>query len=126
MGLAVALLVVLAMRQYGWWFVPPELAGVASKGLGSVAALMLVYLVWLLAQRSKLLTWVALLYAWFEAQTVICTAVYMYAPWPILPGQAMCSAKMGFNLGAIGLLAIAVLAHLSIRQSYRAKNVANL
>ena len=119
MRLAVLLLAALAARQYAWLLVPAELAGVASKGLGSLAALVLLCLVYTMAERSRLLAWVALLYAWYELQTVVCTLAYMHTPWPVPAGQAMCSMKAGFNLGAIGLLAIAVLAHLSIRQGYR-------
>ena len=99
---------------------PADLAGVASKGLGSLAALVLLLLVYELAPiRTRLLSAVALVYAWAETQTVVCTAWWIFdAPWPVEPGQAMCSAKAGFDLGAVGLLAVAILAHRTVR-SYR-------
>lgn len=124
-GIALVLLVTLAARQTLWDFAPDGLAGVASKGLGSLAALVLLLLVYELAPvKGRLLAAVAAVYAWHETQTVVCTVSYMLSPWPIQPGQAMCSAKLGFDLGALGLLAFAILARMAVR-AYRLPNVAN-
>ena len=121
--LPVLLLLVLAMRQHAWAWAPVELAGVASKGLGSMAALVMLLLVYELAPvKSRLLAAVAMVYAWAETQTVICSAWYMVEPWPVAPGQAMCSAKLGFDLGAVGLMAVAILAHRTVK-AYRLQNV---
>ena len=111
-----------AARHYGWELAPGALGGVASKGLGGAAALLLLCLTcWLVRHRA-----VWLVAAWWifeELQIVLCTAAWIFqGPWPVDPGQAMCSARAGFDIGAativvVGLLAIYVLPV----NSYRSK-----
>ena len=108
-NLAAVLLVTCAARNYGWDFFPPELKGLASKGLGALATLVLLWAVYRLAQRSRTLLLVLLWFAYESAQTAICSFSYMLWPWPVEAGQAMCSAKLGFDLGAIGILAGALI-----------------
>ena len=112
-----ALLVIMALRHYGWRWVPVEHAGLASKALGSVAALVLL---WLLSgyrrPGDEIARWALILYAVHEASAVLCATWFIFSPWPILQGQAMCSAKIGFDLGALGLLVVAVLASRCMTQ----------
>ena len=114
-----ALLVIMALRHYGWRWVPVEHAGLASKALGSVAALVLL---WLLSgyrrPGDEIARWALILYASHEASAVLCATWFIFSPWPILQGQAMCSARIGFDLGALGLLLVAGLASRGVR-SYR-------
>jgi hypothetical protein len=105
--LAVTLLLIGATRHYGWAFWPDDLRSYASKMLGALCALALVCIITYL-KPSKPLFWVAAVYAWEELQTTLCSAWYMVAPWQVATGQAMCSAKLGFDLGAVGILAIAI------------------
>lgn len=53
---------------------------------------------------------VLLWWAWEELQVILCSVWFIFDPWPIELGQAMCSAKLGFDLGAFGILIVAVLA----------------
>lgn len=53
---------------------------------------------------------VLLWWAWEELQVVLCSVWFIFSPWPVEPGQAMCSAKAGFDIGALGILIVAVLA----------------
>lgn len=80
----------------------------------AVIVLSALALLWLLSgyrrPADKLAFWALLLYAFHEASVVLCATWFIFAPWPILQGQAMCSAKIGFDLGALGLLLVAVLA----------------
>ena len=112
-----ALLAIMAVRHYAWQWVPAEHAGDVSKALGALAALGLL---WLLAGYRQpgddLARWALLLYAWHEASVVLCVAWFIHAPWPIAPGQAMCSARVGFDLSALGLLVVAVLASRGMRK----------
>lgn len=105
------LLAVMALRHYAWRWVPAEHAGLVSKALGSVAALVLL---WLISgyrrPADNLACWALALYALHEASAVLCATWFIFAPWPIAPGQGMCSARIGFDLGALGLLMVAVLA----------------
>ena len=111
-----ALLVTMSLRHYAWRWVPAEHAGDASKALGAAAALVLL---WLLSGYRKpgdtLAFWALALYATHEASAALCASWYIVAPWPIAVGQAMCSAKIGFDLGALGLLLVSILASRGLR-----------
>ena len=97
-------------RHYGWGFVPPELAGITSKMLGALASLAFLALI-ACAWRSRLV-WLACAYgAWEYGQTAVCTAAYLVKPWPIVTGQAMCSAWAGLDVGFVGLLFAAAVAY---------------
>lgn len=108
-NLAALLLAIGAARHYGWSLVPPESAGLASKGLGGAASLAL--LACILALRPSVpLAAVVAWYAWEDAQIVLCTVLYAVQPWPVGPGQPMCSARWGIDLGAVGIVMVAALA----------------
>lgn len=114
-----ALLGVMFLRHYGWTWAPVAIRGEVSKALGAGAALALL---WLISRGLKpgdsLARWAIILYAWHEASVVLCASWFIFDPWLIAPGQAMCSAKIGFDLGAVGLLLVALLASRGVR-SYR-------
>ena len=110
-SLAVELLLIVAAREHLWIFLPPNLQGMASKGLGAALVLVLLSMVYRLAPPSRILTAVILLAAWYSLQTMICSAAYLVEPWAVGPGQGICSARVDFDLGAIGLVLIALLAH---------------
>ena len=60
---------------------------------------------------SKPLAWLLVWWAWEELQVALCALAYMRNPWDVLPGQAICSALVGMDIGAAGILALAVVAH---------------
>lgn len=103
------LLAVGTARHYAWSIFPDELAGMASKGLGGAAILALLYTVWKLAPKSRALAALLLWWAWEESQVAICSALYILKPWEVAPGQAICSALVGLDMGAIGILAVAIM-----------------
>ena len=51
---------------------------------------------------------VSLIWTFEQSQVIVCSAWYAVEPWPVPVGQAMCSAKMGFDLGTVGVLVMAV------------------
>ena len=108
-ALPALLLAIGAFRHYGWALAPADQRGVASKLLGAAATLSLLWLV-RKAYAGRLVSMVALWWAWEELQTVICSAWYLAAPWPVLQGQAICSAKAGIDIGALGIMIVALLA----------------
>ena len=118
------LLLVGVLRHYAWPYVPPELQGMASKGLGAAAILALLVCVWLLAERHRMLLPVMLWWAWEEMQVVVCAASYIVEPWTVEAGQGICSARIGFDLGALGLVAVAFFAirMLSVNPDRCARN----
>ena len=107
-SLAVVLLAVGAVRHYGWALFPDDDRGLASKGLAAVAILALIWTVVGLTKSAAVLA-VSMWWSFEELQVVLCTAWFWFDPWPVATGQAMCSAKAGFDLGAVGIMAVGVL-----------------
>lgn len=110
MNLAAGLLAVAAARHYLWQHFPIEAQGMASKGLGAAALLVLLAVVWH-GNRSRPLALVLCWWAWEETQVLLCSFAYMHTPWTVEPGRGICSAAVGFDIGAAGILAVAVIAH---------------
>lgn len=108
-ALAVELLLIVAAREHLWPWLPAEMQGVASKGLGAALVLVLLSMLYRLAPASRALYAVLCLAAWYSLQTLICSAAYLVEPWPIEPGVGMCSARIDFDLGALGLVAIVAI-----------------
>ena len=109
-ALAAWIMAAFLLREVGWSWFPAEHQGMASKALGSLLVLFLAGVVWHLAKRSKWLL-AALAYGiWSALQTVICSIAYMVQPWAVSPGQGICSARIDFDLGALGLMAAAFFA----------------
>jgi len=115
---ACVLLLVLAARHYGYDFWPAELRGLASKALGALSLLTLVWLVVSLTPRSPVVTAIALWWSVEEAQVALCSFAYMLKPWPVAVGQSICSARLDLDLGAIGLVVVFWLSLLVYRSLY--------
>lgn len=109
-ALACELLLIVAAREHLWPRLPADLQGMASKGLGAALVLVLLSMVYRCAPRSRALAGVMCLAAWYSLQTLICSAAYVVEPWAVPAGQGICSARIGFDLGALGLVLIAVAA----------------
>lgn len=107
-ALAALLLLVGAVRHYGWQAFPGALGGVASKGLGGAAAVTLLFVIYSLHKHWFLLPVVAW-YAYEDALVAICSAAYLIEPWYVPPGEAMCSARAGFDFGALSITIVAAL-----------------
>ena len=115
--LAVVLLILLASRHYMWLWAPAGHMGEGSKALGAVAALALLALLWVEAKPTgRVLAFVFALYAWHELQVALCATWFIFDPWPLAQDQPMCSGRIGFDLGAVGLLGIAIAASAIITQ----------
>lgn len=107
--LCAGLLLVGAWRHYGWALFDGPTRALVSKASGAAAICFLLWIVWKHAGTKWALP-VFLWWAWEETQVVLCSVWFIHAPWPIEPGQAMCSAKAGFDIGALGIVFVAVLA----------------
>jgi hypothetical protein len=105
---AVLLLAAGALRHYAWALAPVSAQPAISKALGSGLALVLLWLLWD-TSKSRALLPVALWLAWEETQTLLCSVAYAITPWSIEPGQSICAAWIGFDIGAAGLVCIAAL-----------------
>jgi hypothetical protein len=107
-----ALLAALMMvRHYVWDKFPPELQGHAWKMCSALCVLGLLALVW----QAK---WglVFAVFAFEELQVAICSAWFMAAPWHVPEGMATCSAKTGFDLGALGVMFVAMVVWRTLRR----------
>jgi hypothetical protein len=103
-ALACELLLIVAAREHLWPLVPAHLQGMASKGLGAALVLVLLSMLWRHAPRSRVLLGVILLACWYSLQTLICSGAYMVQPWTVEAGHGICSARLDFDLGALGVM----------------------
>jgi hypothetical protein len=98
----VLLALLLMLRHYVWDKVPPALQGEMWKLASAVCILGLLALLW------QARWWpVFAVFAFEESQVAVCSALYMAAPWPVPDGQAVCSARVGIELGAVGVMFVA-------------------
>jgi hypothetical protein len=118
-NLAGVMLLIGAARHYGWDLVPANLAGVASKGMGAAAILALMWIAYYLAGGGRLLLAVLAWWSFEELQVVLCAAAWAVEPWHVPEGAAMCSARAGFDIGALTVIIVAGLA-LAV-SSYRSQ-----
>lgn len=100
-----AVLLLLVLRHYGYYAAPQAVQAAMYSALGALAVAALV----LYTQLPNVLK------AWVmaeELQTAGCTAAWIVWPWPLGSGE-LCSDALGFKLGSIGLLwlALALWAH---------------
>lgn len=113
--LACELLLIVAAREHAWVLLPEAMQGAASKGMGAAMALVFLSVIHRLAvalgKPSRAFYAVLCLAVWYSLQTLICSAWWLIEPWPVLPGQSLCSARVDIDLGAIGLMALAWIAY---------------
>jgi len=116
-AIACELALILSAREYLWPWLPAHLQGMASKGLGAALVLVLLSVVYRLASALpadsagyRALLWVLAFGAWHALQTMLCSGAYMIQPWPVREGVGICAERIDFDLGALGLLAVAYLA----------------
>lgn len=108
--MAALFLVLIWVRHYAWAQFPAEMQGDAWKIGSALAILTLMAIVWR-GHKSALLIPFILLLAFEEIQVILCSAWWILEPWTVLPGYSKCHSGTGFDLGAIGILAMAVLAN---------------
>lgn len=105
--LAVVLLAVGAIHHYGWALYPADVAPQIWNVTGAAVRLgLLAALLW----RAR---GVALAVgAWWAAEELLvigCSVAYIVKPWEVPDGSAQCSSLLGYDLGKIGALVLAVL-----------------
>lgn len=103
------LLAVGMVREYGYLLAEASKMGIVSKGLGAFAILALLPLAHRLAPNSRMAFLVLAWWGFHALQTMICSAAYYIEPWPVESGQSICSSRLGFDLGALGIMFAALL-----------------
>jgi hypothetical protein len=109
-----ALICLGILVHYGWAWFPAEHQAHAFNALGAFArACLLLAVVWKL--RSALAAFVAAWWVCEELMVAGCSVAYIVSPWEIEPGQAQCSALLQFDLGRIGVFAVAFLVAATVK-----------
>jgi len=117
---AVALLLLGVALHYGWAWFPVGMQSQAWRAMGAIVRIILLCaVVW--RMRSRLAHAVC---AWWVAEELLvagCAIGMMVSPWVVQPGDAQCSAMIGFDIGRISLLIIIALVWLSARNQIEQK-----
>ena len=103
-----ALVVLLALRHYGYYHAPQEWWGSFFSIAGAACLITLL--------TSASLPWPIKGWAIGEELLVAgCNSAWLVSPWDITGTDEMCSARLDFKLGAIGLaiMALAIFAPVS-------------
>ena len=106
-NVALAMLALAAVRGYSWGIVSPDMRGLASKAVGGLALLAMIWLAYSLVRPSWTVALAASVWSVGELQVVMCSIWYMFKPWFVPIGAPMCSARFDLDLGAAGLVLIA-------------------
>lgn len=99
-----ALLLLFAVRHYGYPHLPQEWWGDAFAVAGSACLIALVLMLrpwWPLG-------------AWIVGEELLvagCSVWWIAAPWDMAGQSEQCSAQVGLKLGSIGLAALALVTH---------------
>lgn len=113
-SLAAELLLMVGIRHHLWPYAPEAAQPIVSKALGACMVLWLLSalqrLAWSAGHGSKALAAMLMIAAWYQAQALVCSLAYLHAPWAVLPGQGLCTGRIGFDLGAVGLVLLAAAA----------------
>lgn len=115
---ALVLLVIGCAAAYGWQMVPEQHLGAAwyiSQSLWQVMLLALLACVY----RSRAVVLVCALLACFSLMVVGCEAAYLVKPWPMNPGDELCSARLNYPLGLLGAVIALGLVLSIIREKKR-------
>jgi hypothetical protein len=105
---SLVLLVVGFLLSYAWYWVPAQFAAHAQNVAGAALTIFCLGLIGLLLGSAE--AWIVVgLLASFKAMVIGCTAWFLLDPWPIRPGQALCSARLNWPLGLLGVGAAGII-----------------
>ena len=108
------LLLLGVLRHYSWELVRPDIQAQVWNACGSI-----VIVIFLLAVVSRQTALVVIWWLAEEAQTILCSVGWILSPWEVKPGEAQCSALLGFDLSTLGLLVVAMILVCQAVRSYR-------
>lgn len=111
--LALVLLIVGCAAAYGWQLASPEQIALVWNASGALYRVVLLAVIALLAWR-RAVTLVSLLLAVFDLMVAGCSVLYLIEPWPILPTDERCSARLNFPLGLLcAVVALVLTVHIA-------------
>lgn len=100
--LALVLLVTGLLFSYAWYWAPDQYAGEAFSIVTSAHIIFVMGFIGFVFRSPEVLAVVALIIL-FKMMVIGCNVWFIVDPWPIQPGQAMCSARLNMPLGFVGL-----------------------
>lgn len=112
--LAFVLLLAGVLRHYSWEWFPPE---IQAQVWNIAGASVIVFFLLTMPKEGTL--WVMIWWLVEEAQVILCSVSWLVRPWVVKPGEAQCSALLGFDLGTIGLFAVAAILACQSVKAYR-------
>lgn len=101
--LALALLVVGLISCYAWQWVPAADAGSVFAMVTHWYIVVLLLVLGLVLQDARV-WWVTCYLCVCSLMVVGCNAWWLAAPWQAAPGDELCSTRLNWPLGAIGLV----------------------
>ena len=105
---AAGLLALFAARHLGYYLFDGADRAHAWNISGAVLGLILAALA-VMAVPTRVVVLICAWAAFEELQVILCSAAWIIRPWTVLPGRDQCSALVGVDLGALGLMAIMFL-----------------
>lgn len=93
-----------------WGLLPDALRGHAYNISGAVFIMALLVTVGMLAKSTPIWIAAAVLIG-HSAQVLGCSALFMWRPWPILPGDDLCSEGLAGPLAVLGVAITALAVH---------------
>jgi len=123
-GMALGLVALTVVRYYAPWLAPADVRGLVSKSLGAAQSLVHVAVICIIVQHwlrhvAGPIMLAAAYAVWEEAQGAICPIWYIFEPWHVPQGAAMCSARAGYDFGLLGAFAAAGVVWAIYRWSKR-------
>lgn len=112
---ALALLMAGLLVGYGWQIAPTEHVGAVwavTQSLWQVGLLALLAALY----RSWAVVAVCALLSCFALMVAGCELAYKLRPWPISPGDELCSAGLNYPLGLLGAVIALALVVAIIRE----------
>lgn len=103
--IAFSILLLGVMNENAWKLVGVDIEGHVWSGTNALLRLWCLFLIGLFCSSAEVWLVIALI-GGFAAQNVACTAWYLVSPWPTPPGSELCSAKLHFPVGLVGLWAV--------------------
>lgn len=109
---ALALLLLGVGKLMAWHAAPDAYKADAWNIGGAAFAAALLFVLGLV--HGSLVMWLAVaLLAAFELSTIGCNAAYMINPWPVAPGDELCTARVDLPLElAACLMTLALVVHI--------------
>lgn len=118
--LAAFVMLVAVAHNDAWKLVPAASGPVVWNITGALSCVAYAVVIGLLA-RNRWVWGAVALQAGFSLQVAGCSAWWLYAPWPRVPGESMCSDGLGGPLGLLGLWVSLMLANALWRANGRTR-----